>query len=216
MVKWDMSKGGKRVTTMVYDSLVEQRLKAERAASGADRYDEVWEGVYMMAPMPNHEHQLLVGRWTRVLDEIVTDRQLGEVVPGINVSDRIDNWEQNYRVPDVAVFLKGTRAVNHDSFWYGGPDFAVEIVSRHDQTREKIDFYGKIGTRELLVIDRDPWRLELYRLGGGILQLAASAGPCDRTPIVSHVLEFRALLQPSEHRPLIQVDHAASDRTWTI
>jgi hypothetical protein len=28
--------------------------------SGADRHDEVWDNVFMMAPMPNHEHQLLI------------------------------------------------------------------------------------------------------------------------------------------------------------
>ena len=125
------------MTTMIHDDVLEERLRAERVASGADRYDEVWEGVFMMAPMPNHEHQVLVGRWTRVLDEMVTDSRLGDVVPGVNISDRLDGWEKNYRVPDVAVFLKSTNAVNQDSFWHGGPDFAIEIVSRNDQTRER-------------------------------------------------------------------------------
>ena len=157
------------MTTIIHDALVEERLKAERAASGADRHDEVWENVYMMSPMPNHEHQVLVGRFTRVLDEIVADAEAGDVVPGVNVSDRVAGWETNFRVPDVAVFLKTTRAVNHDQFWCGGPDFVVEIISPHDQTRQKLGFYGAIGTRELLVVDRDPWQLEFYRHDGEAL-----------------------------------------------
>lgn len=67
---------------LINDRQLEQRLRAERAASGADRFDEVWDGVYCLAPMPNHLHQLLVGRWTRALDEIVKDAQLGVVLPG--------------------------------------------------------------------------------------------------------------------------------------
>ena len=124
------------MVTMICDSLLEERLRAERAASGADGYDEVWEGVHMMAPLPNNEHQLLVGRLTRVLDEIVTDRTLGQVLPGVNVSDRSVGWEHNYRVPDVAVFLNDTRAVNRACFWQGGPDFVIEIVSPQDKARE--------------------------------------------------------------------------------
>ena len=36
---------------MVLDPTAEKRLKAERQASGLDRYDEVWEGVYVMVPL---------------------------------------------------------------------------------------------------------------------------------------------------------------------
>ena len=34
----------------------------------------------------------------------------GDVSPGVNLSDRDDGWEQNYREPDVAVFLHDTKA----------------------------------------------------------------------------------------------------------
>jgi Uma2 family endonuclease len=204
------------MTTIIHDTFVEERLRAERAASGADRYDEMWEDVYMMAPMPNHEHQLLVGRFTRVLGEVVTDAELGDVVPGVNVSDRVAGWESNYRVPDVAVFLKTTRAVNHDQFWYGGPDFVVEIVSPHDQTREKLGFYGAIGTRELLVVDRDPWRLELYRHDGNSLPRVSTSLVDDENWIHSDVLGLKMRLESGVDRPRIDVCHTASARHWQI
>ena len=38
------------MATIVLDESLGKRLQAERVASGADRYDEVWEGTYMMAP----------------------------------------------------------------------------------------------------------------------------------------------------------------------
>lgn len=204
------------MTTIIHDALVEERLKAERAASGADRNDEVWENVYMMSPMPNHEHQVLVGRFTRVLDEIVADAEAGDVVPGVNVSDRVAGWEANFRVPDVAVFLKTTRAVNHDQFWCGGPDFVVEIISPHDQTRQKLAFYGAIGTRELLVVDRDPWQLELYRHDGEALPLVATGLVCEERWIKSQVLGLMIRLQSGVDRPRIEVCHTASSRSWRI
>ena len=34
----------------------------------------------------------------------------GVVFAGCNVTDREDDWMQNYRCPDVAVFLKGNPA----------------------------------------------------------------------------------------------------------
>ena len=52
---------------MVLDPAMERQLKAEREASGLDRYDETWEGVYMMAPLANTEHQRLQSRLAAAL-----------------------------------------------------------------------------------------------------------------------------------------------------
>ena len=62
---------------------------------------------------------------------------------------------------------RGSRLVSAEdcgTHWLGGPDLAIEIVSPGDRTLEKLDFYAKVSTRELLVVDRDPWQLTLYRL----------------------------------------------------
>lgn len=93
------------MTILVTDPGLEERLKKERQAWGADRYDEVWEGIRMRAPIPNSEHQRLVGRLTSVLQEVVGWAGQGEVYPGVNVTDREVDWEQDYRVPDEAMFL---------------------------------------------------------------------------------------------------------------
>ncbi len=52
------------------------------------------------------------------------------------------------------------------SHWFGGPDFAAEVLSRRDRSREKLGFYAAVGVRELLLVDRNPWKLELYRREG--------------------------------------------------
>ena len=97
---------------------------------------------------------------------VIWESRLGKVMAGVNVSDREHGWKKNYRCPDVVVFLNHTKAVDCDTFWFGGPDFAVEIASPGDRSREKLEFYAKVGTRELLLVDRKPWSLELYRLDG--------------------------------------------------
>src|SRR5215210_581016 len=139
------------MTVMVLDPAIAERLKAEREASGADRYDEVWEGVYMMAPLADDEHQDLQTQLGAVLQVRVGWTGLGQVRTGVNVSDRED-WTHNYRIPDVAVFLPDTKARNCDTFWLGGPDFTIEIVSSGDRGREKLDFYAKVAVRELLLV----------------------------------------------------------------
>ncbi len=203
------------MATMIHDTELERRLRRERAVCGADRYDEVWEGVYMMAPMPNDEHQMLVNAMAAILQDVVGWPGLGQVRPGVNVSDRYENWQQNYRVPDVAVFLNETKAVNHSSFWLGGPDLAIEVVSAEDQTREKLAFYGLVSTRELLIIDRDPWQLELHRLKGTELVLQATATVANQTAIQCQVVPLDLILSPGKERPSIQVTHRGG-RSWTV
>ena len=67
-----------------------------------------------------------------------------------------------FREPDVAVFLRNTKAIDCGTHWRGAADFLVEIISPGERTREKIPFYSGIGVVELLIVDREPWTLELY------------------------------------------------------
>jgi len=200
----------------ILDRHLEERVIAERWASGADRYDEVWEGVYVMAPAPNIERQDFVGEWTVVLKAAVQVPGLGSVYPGVNVSDRIDDWEKNYRVPDVAVFLDDTTAENHGEFWYGGSDFAVEIISPDDKTREKFGFYAKVNTRELVIVDRDPWALELYRLQEGELRLVGKSTPETPHVLDSDVLPLSFCMIAGTDRPTITIQHTDGQQEWTI
>ena len=45
------------MATVVLDRDFADALRQERAAARSDRWDEVWEGTYMMVPLPNIEHQ---------------------------------------------------------------------------------------------------------------------------------------------------------------
>lgn len=201
-------------TAIVNDHYLVERLRAERAATGADRYDEVWEGVYIMSPIANNEHQELIAFLTEVLGEIVRRGRLGIVLPGTNITDREDDWTQNYRVPDVAVFLNSTRAQNRGTHWLGGPDFGIEIVSPDDNSHEKIPFYESVNTRELLILDRDPWSLEMFRLEAGQLLSAGKVVPNDPNSVVSGIVGLTFQLVSADERPGLIVKHSVSDKEW--
>ena len=87
------------MVAVINDPWLEEHIIAERRASGADRYDEVWEGVYIMTPLANNEHQKLITGITTVLATVVQWEELGTVFPGINVSDREDDWIKSIVVP---------------------------------------------------------------------------------------------------------------------
>ncbi|MCO6457817.1 MAG: Uma2 family endonuclease [Pirellulaceae bacterium] len=203
--------------TLILDAELELSLRAERSASGADQRDEVWEGVYVMVPLADDERQELVTRFTAIFQEALGWPGLAQVRAGVNVSDRSDDWQQNYRIPDVAVFLPSGAAVNRGSYWQGGPDFAVEIVSSQDRTRDKLEFYSRVRVGELLVVDRQPWRLELCRLESGRWQLAESSALGDGQSIASRQLPFSFCWEPTAAgRPVIVATHLPSGRQWQV
>lgn len=204
------------MSTLVTDPALSARLIAHRRANGEDHFDEVWEGVYVMAPAPNDEHQSIATRLARVLVEVIEDASLGNVRNTINLAASADDWSDDYRVPDLAVFLVGSSSVCHGAYWTGGPDLIIEVVSEYDRTREKIEFYERLGARELLIIDRDPWQLELLRLAQGKLAPVGVSTLVQPTPLTSESTNLSFRLAPGEDRPIISVAHSADGRTWTV
>jgi Uma2 family endonuclease len=203
------------MSVLVLDRWEAERLKASRAESGADRWDEVLEGVYVMSPLPNNRHQEIVAQLIFILETTIGLPGLGDVFPGVNVSDRED-WTENYRCPDVAVFLRGGTAVNRETFWLGGPDFAVEVVSPEDRVREKLPFYAKVGVRELLVVVCEPWALELHRLDGGMLRTAGESTLEEPAPLTTEVVPLVFRLRRDESRPRIDVAETVGPQSWTV
>lgn len=204
------------MSLLVNDLEIARRLRAEREATDGAKHDEVWDGVYVMSPMPNVEHQLLVNRLERVFAAVVDETRGDMVLPGINVSDRVDGWQSNYRAPDVAVILHGNAGKECETHWCGGPDLVVEILSPNDRAREKRGFYASVGVRELLIVGRDPWEIELYRLSEVSLNLAGRSTLQLPVAIPSEVLPLRFRITPGKTRPAIEVADTRQDRSWIL
>ncbi|MEK6261694.1 MAG: Uma2 family endonuclease [Planctomycetota bacterium] len=202
------------MTAVIADFDLQRSLIRRRRLRQEDRYDEVWDGVYVMNAQPNNVHQSLVSRLTFVFESVIGQPGLGMVLPGTNVSDRAKNWKKNYRCPDVAVFLNGTKAINRETHWQGGPDLAVEIASPQDQTWEKIEFYASVGTRELIIVDRAPWAIELYRLSGSQLSLVGRTDIDSSTVLETESVPLRWRLVAGPERPLLEATVPDGSKSW--
>lgn len=197
------------------DPMLERDLIARRQATGADKFDEVWEGVYVMASLANDEHQDLVSDLTTVLMIAVDWAGLGKVRPGVNVSDHEVDWQHNYRCPDVVVFLNDTQAKNCGTHWRGGPDLVIEVVSEQDRSRDKLPFYASIAAREVMLIDRKPWSITLYRYqDGDLVEAGRAAGQPGE--LVSDVVPLSWRLEFDGDRPVIKVSHRDGRQHWSI
>ncbi len=182
----------------------------------ADRYRETWDGVDTLPPMPNTQHQLLVNRLASAFSSVI-DWDAGEVCyPGANLSDRVAGWAQNYRCPDVLVYLASNPAVDHGTHWVGGPDLLVEIISEGEDPHAKFDFYAAVRTREALIVERDPWALELFTLQGTALVSAGRSELGNDVTLTSAALGLTFKLVAGTARPRIEVTHTATGNAWTI
>lgn len=189
--------------------------RADPENPDASRYDEVWDGVCLVSPLANPEHQELAVRLCMAIAGVLNLDGGDRLYAGVNVSDRDEEWSQNYRIPDVAVVLNGGRARRREAHVQGGPDFLVEILSRNDRAREKLDFYGSVGVRELLVVDRAPWALELYRLRDGRLSPVSRTTEESPAGCASEVLPLTFRLTPGDDRPVITISAHDGPRVWT-
>lgn len=201
---------------MILDPQLQRELIAHRALTGADRYDEVWEGVTMMSPMANNQHQWLATKLSFIFDTQLSDER-ASVFAGCNISDRIEGWQENYRCPDVAVFLADGSAKDCGTHWFGGPNLAVEITSSGDRTREKIEFYERVGIAEFLIVDRHPWQLEMFVLDDLGRLRSSSKATTSMGCVVSVVtnLEF-SLAAHSSSRPCLVLKSTKGDRVWQL
>ncbi len=165
--------------------------------NGDGRYDETWDGEVIMAPLPNDEHQDLQAGILTALYIVTQTPKLGKVRAGVNVTDRHDDWRQNYRGPDVVVYLNGNLAINKGSHWTGGPDFLVEIISPTEDPLAKLEFYAGVGTREVLTVEREPWALELFKLKDGELVSSGRATPDSGSVVQSEAVGLTFSLESS-------------------
>ncbi len=132
-----------------------EQLLERRRTSGADRYDEVWEGRYVVAPDPHARHgavQIELG----ALLKATARRRGGRAALTFNLGTPDD-----FRIPDAGL-LPGPYGVWHDTAL-----LVVEVLSPDDATFEKLDFYTAHGVQELLVVDPESHTVRCFALQDG-------------------------------------------------
>jgi len=137
-----------------------------RKRTGADRWDEMWEGVLHMPPMPNREHQDLEWSLETYMRLRWAPGRGAKVYHQINVAP-IGGWPKNFRVPDLVLLLPQRFAIDRNEYFEGAPDVVVEIRSPGDEAYEKLPFYAGLGVPEVWIIDRDTKEPEIHVLKRG-------------------------------------------------
>jgi Uma2 family endonuclease len=146
---------------------VPEALAAERRRTGADRWDEVWEGLLHMVPPPSGWHRLFGGNLYLLLAPLAKARgfectyETGVFKPGAG--------EKDYRQPDLVVAPRG--AYSKPGI-VGAPELVVEILSPNDESYEKLPFYESLGVKEVLLLNPETHAVELFVLRGGKLHAA--------------------------------------------
>lgn len=144
-----------------------EALIESRRATGADLYDEVWEGAYHMAPMTRGAHGLLDSEVAVILQSL--SRPLGLFASGpFNLGEADD-----YRIPDRGIHRRRSNAA-----WFATAALVVEILSADDETFEKLPFYAAHGVDEVMIVNPVARSVTWLRLTAG----AYSA--VDRSPLL--------------------------------
>ncbi len=141
-------------------------VAAWRKRTGADKWDEMWDGVLHMPPMPNRFHQDLEWALEAFLRFYWARPHLAKVYHQINVASP-GGWPNDYRVPDLVLLTAERFDIDHNEYFEGAPDAVVEIHSPGDEAYEKLPFYARLGVPEVWIIDRDTCQPEIYLLKRG-------------------------------------------------
>ncbi len=151
-----------------------QKMLDERRALGLDGRDEMWDGVLHMVPPPSGHHQRLSSRLHVVLAPLAYARGLEA-----SMETGLFQSEIEYRVPDQTYY----RPEHASDRGAEGAELVVEVRSAGDETYEKMDFYARLGVREVLVLYPLHPAVQLFRLRAGRMHEAPPG-----TTIVSEVL----------------------------
>lgn len=160
---------------------VPEALLEQRRRSGADRWDEVWEGVLHMVPPPSDPHQAF-GTYLLLA--------LGPIAAAVGLEPRYEGGyfraADDYRQPDL-LFAR------HEHFTQRGlegpAELVVEILSPGDESRDKVSFYATMSVSEVLLVDPITREFELLGLAtdGSYEPVAvddAGAVPCRTLGVV--------------------------------
>lgn len=157
---------------------------------------ELWNGEIVMSPAPHPNHQRIVGRFYKLLDQFVDRRGLGEVL--VSPCDVVLTQKRVVQ-PDV-LFISKARLGIVKNYIAGVPDLAMEVISESSWQRDRIQkkaLYEQCGLPEYWIIDPDSETIEVFALIKGVYQLhsrGVGAQPAKSRLLAGFSLSFKNLL----------------------
>ena len=132
------------MSTLFVEALPEvQEWLERRRALGQDKRDEMWEGVYHVAPFEHPRNGMVTVQLVVALDAMARSAGL---IPGgsFNLGEKDD-----FRVPDLGYHWR----LPSPGAYVPTAALVVEVLSPGDETFAKFDFYAARGVEELWVVD---------------------------------------------------------------
>jgi hypothetical protein len=121
-----------------------EALLERRRQAGADRLDEVWQGVRHLVPRPSLEHARVATQLTLLLDAPARAGGLLLAMHEFNLGES----EHDFRVRDGGLHRPGAAGV-----WLPTAALVVEILSPEDESWQKLSFYAAHDVDEVLIVD---------------------------------------------------------------
>lgn len=150
-----------------------------RARLGHDRKDELWEGVlHLVSPAGSPIHGVVNLDLTHALS--IAGKRLGLlacVEVGVYAPD-ID--PVSYRVPDGAL----ARPEQASDRGLEGAVLVLEVLSPHDESRKKFEFYARVGVSELWLVDPRTREPEIYTNVDGVFSRVSPVDSVHRSPLL--------------------------------
>lgn len=162
-----------RERTPAVDAIIDERRRL-----GIDRFDEVWEGVYVVNPAPRRSHNRVVHDIVAMLRPLAESHGF-DVIGELNLGVPGD-----FRIPDVAVYRRELDDEGDDAF-LDTAAIVVEVRSPGERV-DKRPFYLAHGVAEVVLVDPATGTVEWLALtadGATYVAVSASAvlpvGPAD-------------------------------------
>lgn len=169
---------------------VPESFLEERHRLGHDKKDELWEGVLHMVPPPSAVHIYFNNDLKEALDAMCRRRGLRALIGDTGLFGS----EKNYRIPDLVV----VRPDQASKRGFEGAELVVEILSPHDESREKFPFYAQVGVREVWLVEPSNRATEIYELVGGEYRAIPFVVGVARSPVLG--IELRVASDQLELR----------------
>jgi len=127
------------------------------------RYELV-EGELIVAPSPNHYHQVIAREIVFLLTSYLKTHPIGEMLfaPFDVYLDEINVFQ-----PDILYFSNDRRSILTKVGVKGAPDLVIEILSPSNANRDreiKRKVYARSGVIEFWIVSPDSRTVEIYRL----------------------------------------------------
>ena len=137
-----------------------------------DKRYELIEGDLLMTPSPVPNHQRISRKIEFVLEEFVTQNNLGEI---FDAPCDVYLDDGNVIQPDILFISHDRLAIIGEKNIQGAPDLAIEIVSENSAYREdmvqKKRLYARFGIREYWIAIPESEEIEVYTLKNNTYQL---------------------------------------------